>query len=109
VTLSSVSAFLLASGLALFGGASGALMLRLPRRLHGEALSDPTTFSRFLQAHAVDAVVVTPGTRPFLRRLISTMGVVPVRVGDTLVYLVSQAVGQARVDILAPVAAKSRP
>jgi hypothetical protein len=41
----------------------------------------------FLRAHRVTVVVVAPGTKPALRRLVHTLPVRPMRMADALVYL----------------------
>ncbi len=47
-------------------------------------------FRSFLKAHNVSAVVVAPHTNFRARRLITGLGVAPIRVGDVLVYRLSQ-------------------
>jgi hypothetical protein len=43
-------------------------------------------FRRFVRAHDVGAIVVAPGTKLRLRRLVETLGVVPTHAADVLVY-----------------------
>jgi hypothetical protein len=45
-----------------------------------------TRFRQFLVAHDVGAIIVAPGTKARVRRLIETLGVEPARAADVLVY-----------------------
>jgi len=48
----------------------------------------PARFRRFLVVHHLRWVIVAPGAKAKVRRLVETLGVKPVRVGDALLYRV---------------------
>jgi hypothetical protein len=49
----------------------------------------PVRFRRFLAVHHVRWVVVGPGAKPKVRRLVATLGVAPLHAGDALLYRVA--------------------